>query len=123
VQLRRYGEAIAVLREGARRSADDPVMLNALAWLLATAPDAKDRNGAEAERVARALCVQTSHRDARALSTLAAALAELGRFDEAVQAADAAREAALSQPDAALAKQIEQMQGLYRTGRAYRQPP
>lgn len=123
MQMRRYGEAIAVLREGVRRSPDDPVMLNALAWLLATAPDAKDRNGAEAERVARALCERTSHRDARALSTLAAALAELGRSDEAVQAADAAREAALAQQDAALARQIEQMQALYRTGRAYRQPP
>ncbi len=54
-----------------------------LAWLLATAPDATVRNGAEARELAEAVCRATDYRSVRALDTLAAALAEQGSFGDA----------------------------------------
>jgi len=55
-----------------------------LAMILAAAPDDATRNGLEALAIADQLCSETGSRDASALDLRAAALAELGRFDEAV---------------------------------------
>ncbi|MBK7644507.1 MAG: glycosyltransferase family 39 protein [Planctomycetes bacterium] len=82
-QVRRYADALRC----ARRSLElDPRGREArlrAAWLLACAPDPALRNGGEALAL-----VQSAVRDgaggALALETLAAALAELGRFDEAL---------------------------------------
>jgi tetratricopeptide (TPR) repeat protein len=53
------------------------------AWLLATAPDAAVRDGAEAERLATEAYRATGERSIRALDAMAAALAEQGRFGDA----------------------------------------
>src|SRR5439155_25947729 len=58
--------------------------LNGLAWVLATHPDARWRNGSEAVRLAEQACELTGYRQPAALGTLAVAYAEAGRFPEAV---------------------------------------
>jgi 2-methylcitrate dehydratase PrpD len=62
-------------------------LTNALAWCLATCPDADLRDGAEAVRLAEAACSATEQKVAELLDTLAAAYAEAGRFEDAVKAA------------------------------------
>jgi Flp pilus assembly protein TadD len=61
-----------------------------LAWQLATQPDAKIRNGAEAVQLATQACDLTSRTNAQYLESLSAAYAETGHFDEAVASANQA---------------------------------
>ena len=72
------------------RSASDPPALNNLAWELATSPDAGDRDGALAVKLAERACELTHYQTAIFVGTLAAAYAEAGRFDEAVATAQKA---------------------------------
>ena len=58
-------------------------LLNRLAFLLATCPDDALRDGRAALEYARRLCPRTELCRAEYLDTLAAALAETGRFEEA----------------------------------------
>ena len=72
----------------------DPGNRNArsnLAWVYATAPPASVRNGPLALEFMHDAIQRSSHKNATALRTLAAAYAECGRFDEAI---DTAKEAA-----------------------------
>ena len=69
--------------------------LNNLAWLLATAPDSRWRNGKEAVRLAERACQLTQYKEAFPLKTLATAYAEAGRFDDAVVTVQKARMVAL----------------------------
>jgi len=57
---------------------------NDYAWFLATSPEAEDRNGREAVRLAERAVRQ--RRDCNTLDTLAAAYAEDGQFEKAVEA-------------------------------------
>jgi Flp pilus assembly protein TadD len=87
-------DAIAHYRAAVRLREGRPATMSALAWLLATAPDAKLRDGPEAVRLAEEACRRTAGRDPTCLDALSAAYAEVGRFDEAVRAARAALAAA-----------------------------
>lgn len=58
---------------------------NGLAWLLCTAPDDKVRDGKRALDHASKACELTDHKNGGYLDTLAAAYAELGQFDKAVE--------------------------------------
>ena len=58
-------------------------MLNNFAWVLATSPEEKLRNGKRALELATRSAELTSYKQAHILSTLAAAYAELGDFDSA----------------------------------------
>ncbi len=61
---------------------------NNLAWILSTSQDAKLRGGEEAVTWARKVCAADGRKNPATLDTLAAALAESGQFDEAVQVAE-----------------------------------
>lgn len=91
-----------------------------LAWMLATYPESRLRDGVRALAHAETACRLTDHNDPRALDALAAALAELHRFDEAVAAAQRARSLARSQGREPLAAHIEHRILLYQAGRPYR---
>ena len=81
------------------------------------------RDGAEAVRVAEQGCRLTDYKDAQMVGALGAAYAEAGRFTEAVAAAQKAIELARAGGDAQFAAVNEQLLRLYRTGRAYHEPP
>ncbi|GEM_PF-6280016 len=100
-----------------RHDPDNTTALNNLAWILATAPQPQLRNGPRAVQLARRACLLTHFRDAATLSTLAAALAEQGRFDEAVHWAVQALRAAPGR----LQKQVAAELQSYRRRRPWRQ--
>jgi len=64
---------------------DSPVAQNGLAWLLCTAPDEKIRDGKRAVEHATKACESTEYKNGGYLDTLAAAYAEVGEFDKAVE--------------------------------------
>jgi tetratricopeptide (TPR) repeat protein len=94
-----------------------------LAWLLATCEDRELRNTEEAVRLAEALVLETGRADASALDVLAAALAAGDRFDAAVLVAAEADDLASRRDENDLAASIRQRLALYRSGRAYVEPP
>ena len=61
------------------------VALNGKAWLLATCPDKRYRQGKTAQELATRACEQTNWKVGHYLDTLAAAHAESGNFDKAVE--------------------------------------
>ena len=63
----------------------DSGLLNNFAWVLATSPDEKLRDGKRAVKMATEACELTEYKQAHILSTLAAAYAETGDFDNAIK--------------------------------------
>src|SRR6266852_1228420 len=80
-----YGKAAGDYREVIRLDPDDADGYSNLAWLLATCPDAKVRDGKKAVEYATKACELTSWKGAYFLATLAGAQAEAGNFEEAVK--------------------------------------
>ena len=80
-----YGKAIADYGQVLRLAPENSRALNSLAWIWATCPVAAYRNGEAAVEAAHRACQLTDGKNARMLGTLAAAYAELGKFDDAVQ--------------------------------------
>jgi tetratricopeptide (TPR) repeat protein len=58
---------------------------NGLAWILATSPDDKLRDGKRAIQYATEACERTGWKVPSCLGTLAAAYAEAGQFEEAIR--------------------------------------
>jgi tetratricopeptide (TPR) repeat protein len=109
----RMSEAVAQWRELLRDTPDDLAVLNRMARVLGTCPDASVRNGADAVRFAEH-AIELS-RTAEVLDTLAAAYAEAGRFPEASRTAESA--AQLAPRDRGIRERLES----YRAGRPYRE--
>jgi hypothetical protein len=82
IRLRRYVEARDWLVEAAQFQRDRPELAHTLARLLATAPDARVRDGRQALAIVEGLFA--SYKTAYVGETMAMTLAELGRFDEAI---------------------------------------
>ncbi len=80
--------------------------LSGAAWVLATAPDASTRNGAEAVTLAESANEIASGSNPDVLDTLAAAYAESGDFVKARETANRALDLALAQKDKDLATAI-----------------
>jgi tetratricopeptide (TPR) repeat protein len=83
VRLRRFAEARAVLEEAARTHPEQPGLAHALARLLAAAPDDAVRDGSRALVIVQSL-EKTAAPSVALVETAAMALAENGRFAEAV---------------------------------------
>lgn len=81
----KFEAAIRDWRESNQILPNNKEVLNGLAWVLATCPSASLRNGTEAVKIATALCELTNWSDWGSLDTLAAAHAESGTFDKAMQ--------------------------------------
>lgn len=84
----RNREAVGEYRRALELTAEWPEVMNNLAWILATNPDAAIRNGPEALRLAEDACRLTQRTNVWMLSTLAAAYAEVGDFAQAVATAE-----------------------------------
>jgi len=90
----RQAEAIAYYEKALKLESKDDGILNNLAWVLATSPDEKLRNGRRAIELATDACKLTEYKLPHILSTLAAAYAETGDFTNAIKWATKAVELA-----------------------------
>jgi len=90
-QQNQPAEALRVLRAGLEKAPQNVGILVALAELLATSRDDSVRDGSGAVLVAERAAKQTDRKDPRALRVLAAALAEAGNFDSALNVSRQAR--------------------------------
>jgi len=79
----KQAEAIADYEKAFKLRPKDPLLLNNLAWVLATSPDPKLRDGRRALELATTACELTEYKRPHILSTLGAAYAELGDFENA----------------------------------------
>jgi tetratricopeptide (TPR) repeat protein len=112
-------EAVAEYRKALELGNQRPITLNNLAWALASHPDPKIRNGKEAVDLAEKACQLTGNQQPLFLGTLAAAYAEAGRFNEAVAAAERARDLARTNGWEQIAQRNEQLLELYRASKPY----
>jgi tetratricopeptide (TPR) repeat protein len=115
-------EAIAHYRKALEIKPDLAEVLNNMAWIRATHPDPKFRDGPEAVTLARRV-IALSSANAAALDTLAAAYAEAGRFADAVQTARKALDLATQQNEQALAESIQAKIQLYQARMPFHEPP
>jgi tetratricopeptide (TPR) repeat protein len=80
-----YAKAIADFEKAIKMDADEPGPQSGLAWLLATCPDLKFRDGKRALALAKQACARSRYKSPIYLGTLSAAYADNGQFDEAVK--------------------------------------
>lgn len=115
--------AVQQYQEALRVNADDVEALFRLARILATTPEDGLRNGQRAVQLAKRVCQLTANREPLLLDTLAAAYAETGQFDAAVQTAQRAVDTAAEAGLADLAKSIREHLAQYQSGRPLREKP
>ena len=111
--------AIDCYHKALKAQPDWPESLNNLAWILAANPDASLRNGTEAVALAERACKLTGYKEGIFVGTLAAAYAEAGRFQDAVNLAEKAHSLALAAGQKEIAQKNQELLELYRAGRAY----
>ena len=116
-RLGNYASAIVVFETAARLSPGEPECLRRLAWILATCPDDRFRDGQRALSLAQEAVDRTHQRDAESLEALAAAHAEVGEFADAARVQERAN---LRMPADSMKEAQDRLQ-LYRSGRPYRQ--
>ncbi len=80
-----YRKALEDYETAIMLSSSHTLATNNKAWLLATCPDEKFRDGTAAVKLAKDVCARTKDREGMYLDTLAAAYAESGKFDDAVK--------------------------------------
>ncbi len=103
----KHAEAIADYERAYKLQPKEPGLLNNFAWVLATSPDDKLRNGRRAITLATVAGEQTEFQQAHILSTLAAAYAESGDFAAAVKWSEKALAAGSDEQKEGLAKELE----------------
>ena len=80
-----YKAAVSDFEKAVQLSPSNASALSGLAWFRATCPDASLRNGKEAIRMSMRACELMGWKEPGAISTLAAAYAEAGDFNQAVK--------------------------------------
>src|SRR4029077_9650679 len=111
------------LQEIAVNAPDSSRMLAELAWLRATYPDAKSRDGTQAVQLAERACALTDRRIPALLDTLAAAYAEAGDFSRAISTIEEALRRARTSGDSDAIKLSERILASLRENLAYREEP
>ena len=114
---KQYEKAIADYKELIRLEPKNALGHNNYAWLLATAPEEKVRDGKLAVELAKKAIEFEPKKAAWYGDTLAAAYAEIGDFDEAVRL----QERALEDPELKNNTEAKQRLELYRKKMPYRQ--
>lgn len=117
-RLGQFKQGIADYEAAIRDNPENAEALNGLAWILAACPNAELRNGARAVEAATESCRLLNHRQWYCVGTLAAAYAEVGDFEKAIELAKKSLEMA---PDDEKQDCEEQLK-LYKTNQAYRIP-
>ena len=120
VQLRRYQDARDQLEKGLKAFPDEDVFPHALARLLAAAPDDSVRDGAQALTLARELIKKK--RGIELGETLAMALAEVDRYDEAATVQRELMKSAAEARANRVVRRLEENLRLYERRKACRMP-
>jgi tetratricopeptide (TPR) repeat protein len=115
----KYAEAIRCYQAALKAQPDQDGLLNNLAWLLATCPDAAFRNGTEAVRLATRACELTGYAKPLLIGTLAAAQAEAGDFPAAIATAERAAALATDLHLEEIAAKNRELIQLYRQGQPF----
>jgi len=114
-------EGLALWKQALRNDPDNLQVLNDTAWVLATSSQASLRNGQAALPLAEHAVELTASREPAILGTLAAAYAETGQFDKAVELDQRASQLATEQGNSALAESLDARLALYRDKTPIRQ--
>lgn len=121
IRDKRHAEAIVALERVLAIAPHDVPASQSLAWILATAPDAKLRDGTRAARIVEPLLARTPD-DIALLDTLAAAYAESGRFTEARARVQRAIEVAAQRGRTEAVGPLRARLLVYERGEAFHQP-
>jgi tetratricopeptide (TPR) repeat protein len=103
----KQAEAVADYDKALESDPKNSGVLNNLAWVLATSPDDKLRNGQRAIELATTACEVTEYKQAHILSTLAASYAETGDFDKAKEWSQKAVDLGADEMKGQLRKELE----------------
>jgi len=115
-------EALAQWREALRVRPDYLAVLNEAAHVMAASSDDSVRDGAEAVKLAERAVRLSGGREAMYLDTLAAAYAEAGRFDDAIETARRGLEIARRQNQSQIQEGLTGRMHLYEAHKPYRDP-
>lgn len=117
--LGKYAEAVADFDQAVKLAPKYGMALRNKAWLLATCPDDKTRNGQEALKCAQQACELGQWKHAPDLRALAAAYAETNAFNDAIKWQTKSLE--LTPPDQPeQVKQGQELLAVYKSGKPYR---
>lgn len=120
---REYSQAVSLLRAGMNGMKNPTLLAAELAWILATCPDDKVRDGAEALALVTEIQCRSDTEGTRAMDALAAARAETGEFEEAANIAERLAASLNAPTQDAERRAVEQRARLYRSGKPYREEP
>ena len=115
----KYEQAIADFEKAVRLDPRNAAAQNNLAWLRATCPDEKFRDGQAAIAAAKEACELSDWKNPDWLDTLSAAYAEAGQFKEAVKTQNQAIELASEAQRADLESRL----ALYQEQKPFRDAP
>ena len=114
-----YDKAIADYNEAIRLDPQSAEAYNSKAWLMATCPEAKYRDGKRAVESATRACELSDGKEPNYFGTLAAAYAESGDFDKAVESQTKAIELLKDEKDK---EDFQSRLDLYKARKPYRTP-
>jgi tetratricopeptide (TPR) repeat protein len=116
-------DAPSKLKAIASSPPDSAPLLNELAWLFATHPNAALRDGLLAVQLSERACALTERKQPALLASAAAAYAEVGKFSEAIAAARNALSLARANGDAKTAGLAENLLTSFQSNQPYREEP
>ncbi len=114
-----FAEARRVLEGGLQQVPDSPLLTNALAWSLATAPDPKLRDAPRAVELAKKASAAAGDKDPGMLDTLAVAHAAMGDFVEAARIEQEAVKTARESGQGDLLKDYRERLKLFKNKKPY----
>jgi len=114
-------QAIVEYRQALEYCPNWPEAASNLAWILATSPNDAVRDGTEAVRFAEIARSLSGNDHPLILDTVAAAYAEMGRFEEAADVERKALERANGMGDRSLVKEMQYRLQLFMTSHPYRE--
>ncbi len=121
LSIGKHAEALRDFESTLEVAPEDSGVLNNFAWTLATSPFDELRNGKRAVELATKAAELTEFNQAHILSTLAAAYAELGEYDKAIEWSQKAIDMDREKNDGQLAEPLGQELASYKSKTPYRE--